>query len=222
MRPAPPPSAWHVVASSPAVARWIALAGLVLVLFLVAHLALVSLAWLQPALFEAVATALHHQPWLLPAELLLAAAGLAHPLLAAAKTLANQAAGNRAALRSRRGDPLAALAARWAPFSGLLMLLFLVVHLAQLRWQRPAPGGELEALLAVLQAPASQLLYGAAALGLGLHLLHGTEAAHRSLGLLEPASGPRIRRAGRGLALVLAAGFLLLPPLLRWLPRQPL
>ncbi|MFO7628378.1 MAG: succinate dehydrogenase, partial [Prochlorococcaceae cyanobacterium] len=142
----------------PAHSRWIALAGLALVLFLVAHLAIVALAWLQPPAFEAAAAALHRQPWLPAAELLLAAAVLAHPLLAAAKTLANRAAGNGADLRSRRGDPLAALAARSAPISGLVLAVFLVVHLAQLRWQRPAPGAELAALLAALQAPAAQVL----------------------------------------------------------------
>lgn len=229
LSPAPSPAASPAVSpalaavvAGPAVSRWLAGAGLALVLFLVLHLGLVSLAWLQPATFEAVAAMLHRQPWLLPAELLLAAAALAHPLLAAAKTLANRAAGQGARLRSRRGDPLAALAARSAPISGLLLAVFLVVHLVQLRWPRPLPGSELAALLAALRSPAAQALYGLAALALGLHLLHGTEAAHRSLGLLDAANAGAIRRSGRALALALAAGFLLLPPLLLWLPRQPL
>jgi succinate dehydrogenase / fumarate reductase cytochrome b subunit len=238
MRPAPSPSARTATAadatpadlpnagaqalaaavSAPAAARWIARAGLALVLFLVVHLLIVALAWLQPPVFEAAAAALHAQPWLPLAELLLAAAALTHPLLALTRTLANRAAGNSAPLRSRRGDPLAALAARSAPFSGLVLALFLVVHLAQLRWARPQSGAELAALLAALQTPAAQVLYGAAALALGLHLVHGTEAAHRSLGLLDPGNALPIRRAGRALALLLAGGFLLLPPLLLWLP----
>ena len=101
-------------------------------LFLLLHLAGVSLALLQPPAFEAYATALHQSPWLLPAEGLLSAA----------------------------------------------------------------------------------LLYGAAGLAAGLHLLHGAEAAHRSLGLLNPGNGRAIRTAGRAVALLLGSGFLLVALLL--------
>jgi succinate dehydrogenase / fumarate reductase cytochrome b subunit len=48
-------------------------------------------------------------------------------------------------------------------------------------------------------------------LALGLHLFHGGEAAHRSLGLLEPANGVRIRSATRAFALVVGGGFALVP-----------
>ena len=50
-----------------------------------------------------------------------------------------------------------------------------------------------------------------AGVALALHLLHGVESAHRSLGWLDPANGGRIRRLGRGLALLLGGGFTLLP-----------
>jgi succinate dehydrogenase / fumarate reductase cytochrome b subunit len=42
-------------------------------------------------------------------------------------------------------------------------------------------------------------------------LFHGGEAAHRSLGLLEPANAGRIRRATRAFALVVGGGFALVP-----------
>jgi len=70
---------------------------------------------------------------------------------------------------------------------------------------------ELAALAAALASPFALALYGAAGLAVGLHLLHGVESAHRGLGLLEPANGPAIRLAGRGLALLLGGGFALLP-----------
>jgi len=38
-------------------------------------------------------------------------------------------------------------------------------------------------------------------------VLHGSEAAHRRLGLLDSSNAEAIRRGGRGLALLLAAGF---------------
>jgi succinate dehydrogenase / fumarate reductase cytochrome b subunit len=100
------------------------------------------------------------------------------------------------------------MAARSQAAGGVLLLGFLVVHLAQLRWPRPLAGAELTALAAVLTSPWSLALYLAAALALALHLFHGGEAAHRSLGLLQPANASAIRAAARLLALLVGGGFL--------------
>jgi len=189
-----------------------AASGLLLVLFLLLHLAGLALAPLAPQRFEAYAAALHRSAWLPAAELALLAVALTHLGLSLLRAAANRrAAGNTAALRSRRTGPLAPLAA-WAARSqvagGLLLLLFLALHLAQLRWPRPAAGAELAALAAVLASPWSLALYLAAPLALALHLFHGGEAAHRSLGLLQPANASAIRAAARLLALLVGGGFL--------------
>ncbi|MFM7265255.1 MAG: succinate dehydrogenase [Cyanobium sp.] len=194
----------------------IPLTGLLLVLFLVLHLAGVSLALLAPGSFEAWAALLHRQPWLPPLEVALALALLLHPLLTLARARRNALArgplaGRRTSRRSGLIEALVARAGRWLPLSGGLLLLFLAVHLAQLRWPRPPVGAELAALLAALASPLSLALYAVAGLAVGLHLLHGVESAHRGLGLLEPANGQAIRLAGRGLALLLGGGFALLP-----------
>lgn len=204
----------------------ISISGLALVLFLIAHLAALAVALVDPAGFEAWALLLHRQPWLPAFELLLAAALLVHPLLALLRSLVNRLARGPAAapLRSRRGGGLegaAALAARSLPWSGALLLLFLVVHLLQLRLPRPAAGAELAAVRQVLGQPASLVLYVLAGLAVGLHLLHGHEGAHRSLGWLDPANGARIRGVGRALALLLGGGFTLLPLALALAARLP-
>jgi succinate dehydrogenase / fumarate reductase cytochrome b subunit len=190
--------------------------GLALVLFLALHLSGVSLALLAPPRFEAFSSWLHGQPWLAVLEVSLALALLAHPLLALAHWIQNRArAGATAApRRSRRSGGLEGLAAasgRWLPFSGGILLLFLTVHLGQLRWSRPPAGAELQAVMTALASPAALLLYGLAGVALALHLLHGVESAHRSLGWLDAANAGRIRRLGRGLALLLGGGFALLP-----------
>jgi succinate dehydrogenase / fumarate reductase cytochrome b subunit len=182
-------------------------AGLLLVLFLVVHLAGLSLAPPAPSLFETYASELHRAPWLPVAELTLLAAALAHLALGLTKVITNRRAGNDAALRSRRGDPLAALAARSQAAGGVLLLAFLLVHLLQLRCPRPPAGQELAVLQALLRQPLNLALYLGASLAVGLHLFHGAEAAHRSLGWLQPGNGPRIRRAGRALAVVVGGGF---------------
>jgi len=190
--------------------------GLTLVLFLTLHLGGAALALLEPARFEALSTWLHGRLWLPAAELALTLALLVHPLLALSRWVLNRArAGAPAAgRRSRRGDGLEGLAAssgRWMPFSGGLLLLFLGVHLAQLRWSRPGAGAELRALQQALATGPALLLYGIAGLALALHLLHGVESAHRSLGWLDPGNAARIRLLGRSLALLLGGGFALLP-----------
>jgi len=194
----------------------IPISGLLLAVFLVLHLAGVSLALLDPPGFERLAEGLHRQLWLPPLEVALAAALLLHPLLALVRTVANRWARGAvvAGQRSRRAgafEGAAALAGRWAPWSGALLLLFLVVHLAQLRLHRPLAGAELDSLLVALASPGSLALYGLAGVAVGLHLLQGLESAHRTLGWLDPTNRERIRWSGRALALFLGAGFSLLP-----------
>lgn len=191
--------------------RWSAASGLLLVLFLLLHLAGVALAPLAPARFEAYAAALHGRAWLPLAELALLALGLGHLGLSLTRALAHRRAGNTASLQTRRTGPLAplaALAARSQTSAGLVLLLFLVVHLLQLRWPRPAAGAELAAVQAALATPAALMLYLLAALALALHLFHGGEAAHRSLGLLQPANARAIRLTARLLAVLIGGGFL--------------
>ena len=185
----------------------IAVSGLLLVVFAVLHLVGVGLAPLAPERFEAYATALHHRPWLPLAEALLLLVALVHTGFTLVVQIQNRRAGNHAALVSRRGKPLAAFAARTQPWAGAALLAFLGVHLAQLRWVRPADGAELAALREALAGPWAPPVYLVAALALGLHVLHGSEAAHRRLGLLDPTNAAAIRRGGRSLALLLAMGF---------------
>ena len=187
-----------------------ALSGLLLVLFLVVHLAGLVPALIAPGQFELYATALHHQPWLPGLEVSLAAIATLHLTFTVAKTLRNRLAGNTAALRSRRGQPLEALASRSKVAAGVISLGFLLLHLQQLRWPRPGDGLEREVLLQVLVQPISLVVYAAGSLAIGLHLLHGAEAAHRNLGLLTPANGPSLRWGGRLLASVIGGGFLLI------------
>ena len=200
----------------------IAVSGLLLIAFVVLHLVGVGLAPLAPVRFEAYATALHQRWWLPLAEGLLLAIALVHVGLTLVAQHQNRRAGNQAALVSRRGDPVAAFAARSQPWAGLVLLAFLGLHLAQLRWVRPADGAELVAVGQALAAPGVSVLYLAAAGALGLHVLHGSEAAHRRLGLLDPSNAEAIRRGGRGLALLLAAGFAVVTLLLAVAPTPAL
>lgn len=187
-----------------------AVSGLLLVLFLVVHLGGLTSALGAPASFESYASGLHHSPWLRPLEVGLALTGLLHISLSIQKGLRNRQAGNTAELMTRRAEPLAAWASRSKTIAGVLTLGFLGLHLQQLRFHRPMDGHEREALLHVLQQPFSLALYCLGALAIGLHLMHGAEAAHRSLGWLDPSNKSSIRFGGRMLAVLLSGGFLLI------------
>ena len=187
-----------------------AISGLLLVLFLVVHLGGLTFVLGAPASFESYASDLHHSPWLRPLEAGLALTGLLHISLSIQKGLRNRQAGNTAELVSRRAEPLAAWASRSKTIAGVLTLGFLGLHLQQLRFPRPMDGHEREALVHVLQQPFSLALYCLGALAIGLHLIHGAEAAHRSLGWLDPSNKSSIRFGGRMLAVLLSGGFLLI------------
>ena len=187
-----------------------ALSGLLLVLFLVVHLGGVTSALGAPASFESYASGLHHTPWLRPLELGLALTSLLHISLSFHKGLRNRQAGNTADLISRRAEPLAAWASRSKTLAGVITLGFIGLHLQQLRFPRPMDGHEREALVHVMQQPFSLAVYCLGALAIGLHLVHGAEAAHRSLGWLDPSNKRSIRFGGRMLAVLLSGGFLLI------------
>jgi succinate dehydrogenase / fumarate reductase cytochrome b subunit len=194
------PSAW--------IRSGAALTGLLLVLFVLVHLIGLLPAVLAPEQFEAYATALHSSPWLPLVEFGLLLLAVIHIGLTLSKAIANHRAGNTATLRSRRQSPLASLASRSATAAGLVTLGFLILHLQQLRWPRPAAGEEAATLIQVLQQPWNAVLYAAAALALALHLLHGAEAAHRSLGWLTPHNSGALRTGGGLMAALVGGGFL--------------
>ena len=184
--------------------------GLLLCLFLIAHLAGLVPALIAPAAFEAYASSLHHASWLPLLEIGLVATALLHITTTIFKAISNRQAGNSALLTSRRDQPLAALASRSKVAGGIITLAFLIIHLQQLRWPRPVDGSERAALMAVLHNPVNVALYSAAAITVALHLIHGNEAAHRNLGWLTPMNSKLIRSGGRLLAAGLGSGFLLI------------
>ena len=181
--------------------------GLMLMVFLVIHLIGVAIAPLAPLQFEHYASALHHSWWLPVVEGLLLLAASLHVSLSLSKTLRNWRAGNHAQLQSRRGDRLGSWSARLQPLGGLTLLLFIAVHLKELRLPRPAPGLELLHLSASLQSPITLTLYGLACLALGLHVVQGGESAQRSVGVLNPKNAGIIRSTARAVGLILGLGF---------------
>jgi succinate dehydrogenase / fumarate reductase cytochrome b subunit len=188
--------------------------GLLLVGFLFAHLLgnLTLFAGDGGATFDAYSAALVSNPVLPLAELGLLLLFGAHIALGLRVSLQN---------REARRDPYVARAtmgqstagSRTMLISGLLVLVFLVIHLLDFRLHG---GEELHESLAAevierLQGGPGALIYCLGMLALGLHLSHAVRSAFQSLGLADQRCYPCLSRLGRALAALMALGFASFP-----------
>ncbi|HVS17570.1 MAG TPA: succinate dehydrogenase cytochrome b subunit [Planctomycetota bacterium] len=97
------------------------------------------------------------------------------------------------------------------PVTGLLVLVFLVVHLLDFRLAERAPEGLAAMVVQRLRAPLSALVYVVGVVALGIHLWHAFQSAFQSLGLFQPRYRLLVRNAGRVFAVAIALGFVAFP-----------
>jgi succinate dehydrogenase / fumarate reductase, cytochrome b subunit len=126
---------------------------------------------------------------LLRAVLILALIG--HVVAAAQLTAMNRKA-RPDSYRSKRDYVAADFAARSMRWTGVIVLLFLAYHLADLTWGwvNPAPEGATvyDKVIASFSEPAIAAFYLLANLALGVHIYHGTWSLFRSMGWNRPGS----------------------------------
>lgn len=115
---------------------------------------------------------------------------------------------------SKRAGGASALASRTMTLSGITLLVFLVIHVAQIRLTRSQHaelGGVGKLVIDTLAAPHWALLYIAGALVVGWHIYHGIQSAARSFGLNHQKYTVLVTRIGAVLAIAIALGFASLP-----------
>lgn len=163
---------------------------------------------------DGYSAALHAQPallWTMRAGLLLLAIVHVGGTLRIARR-ARAARGARGAAVRYRATSLASRAMRGG---GVLLLVFVVLHVLHMTTGvlHPAfaPGRVYENLALGLRPPLVACAYVAAALAIGLHVLHGLWSAPRSLGLREAAAGRLARPLVAVVALALVLGFAAVP-----------
>jgi succinate dehydrogenase / fumarate reductase, cytochrome b subunit len=206
----------------------VAATGLLLVGYLVLHLAGNMLVLLGPAAFNGYAHFLIKNPLIYPLEIGLLAVFLLHVV----KAFAVWRAGRRARPIGYHRPVRRFLGLGWAGgpsrrsyasltmmASGVVTLLFVVAHLRHLKFGpeyliagdvRDLYRLQLE-LFASLPVVAFYVLCMAV---VGAHLWHGFASAINSLGADHPRYAGVVLRAGRGLSLVVAGGFMVIPLLL--------
>lgn len=219
---------WAVRLMSSSIGRKfvMAMTGLGLCGFLVAHLAGNLFLYSGPDKFNGYAHNLHEQEWLPLAEAGLFVLFLAHIYLAFDTTVKNTA--TRKTAYEKKGTKITGHVintifgppSSWMFFSGAVVLGFLILHLIDMKLQvhpgvsyvaEQEVGAPHANTLAILRNPLSQIVYVIGTVFLGFHLSHGFSSAFQSLGLNHPKYTPLIKIAGVVFAVVIAAGFCSLP-----------
>lgn len=193
------------------------LTGLLLIGFVVVHLAGNLLLYVGFEDYNHYAHTLHSKPGLVfVAEIGLLALFLSHIFIAIQITRENRIARPEAYQVRRSKQRLSPATPSALMFvSGALILGFVLLHLADFRFhlRNPGPDGEepFTKALRLLQDPLSAGVYFVGSLFLGWHLKHGFQSVFQTLGLNHPKYTPWIKALGITLAIVLALGFASFP-----------
>ena len=148
-------------------------------------------------------------------RVVLVVAVLLHVLMAWQITQRNRAA--RPVAYRRREPQVSTLAVRTMRWGGVLLLVFIVLHILHFTTRDIQPAGPVADGDVFANVVGSfriwwvTAFYELAMLFLGLHLYHGAWSSVRTLGLREPSPAPLVRWVGGAVAIVIAAGFGLVP-----------
>jgi succinate dehydrogenase / fumarate reductase cytochrome b subunit len=116
---------------------------------------------------------------------------------------------------SKRDYQAANAASRSMRWTGVVVLLFLIFHLADLTWGTVNPdfvrGDVYRNLVASFERPAVSAIYIVANLALGLHLFHGGWSMFQSLGVNNPKWNSWRRGFAVGFAAIVTVGNLTFP-----------
>ncbi len=186
------------------------LTGLGALGFLAGHLGGNLLYYGGPGPFNEYARRLHALPVLPLIELALALLFAVHVFFAAWLTLDNLRArpvGYRLDASAGARD----FASTTMIWSGSLMLLFMLVHIFNMKLGGSSALPAFDKVTAVLAARNLSLFYLAGVVAVGFHLFHGVKSVLQTFGLRHPTYDPWTDLAGRALGLAIAAGFSTLP-----------
>ncbi|MDQ2666048.1 MAG: succinate dehydrogenase cytochrome b subunit [Gemmatimonadota bacterium] len=201
-----------------------AVTGLLLVLFVIGHMAGNLQVFIGPAKMNAYAAFLQglgELLWLVRIALLVAL--LLHVLMALQVTRINLAA--RPFDYTMRQPQVSTLASRTMRWGGVLLLVFIVFHILHFTTgtvfpmaSRPDAGHPAFShtdvygnVISAFRVPWVVAFYVVAMLFLMLHLFHGAWSSMRTLGLVKPSHTPLRRRAATAIALIVWLGFTAVP-----------
>lgn len=195
----------------------VAATGAVLFGFVIVHMMGNLQVFSGPAALNGYSRALHKVPELLwSARLVLIAAVLVH--IVVSLSLVKQSAAARPVGYRVKRDLATSYAARTMKWSGPLIAVFVIYHLAHFTWPGVAMGGYEHAADDVyanvvngFRVPWVVAIYVVAQVMLGLHLHHGAWSLFQSLGLSHPRYDAVRRWLPRGFAAAVVVGNIAMP-----------
>ncbi|NLE88277.1 MAG: succinate dehydrogenase cytochrome b subunit [Myxococcales bacterium] len=195
-----------------------AVSGLVLFGFVIGHMLGNLQVFLGPKVYNDYGVALRDAPLLLwGVRILLLVSFLVHIAMAMQLSALSRAA--RPVGYKMRKDAITTFAARTMLYSGVLVLLFVLYHLAHFTFPGVAMGayehshtGDVYSnFVNGFSIPWVVALYVAAQVALGLHIYHGAWSLLQTFGLNNPLRNATLHGGARTLALVVVVGNILLP-----------
>ena len=199
--------------------------GLMLCGFLLSHLLGNCLIYVGSDAFNVYAYTLISNPLIYVAEAILAAVFLTHIGLALKLTIENKAARPQRYYIKQKSGRGATFASSTMPFTGMIILLFLVLHLLHFKF---GAGSEQEAAYMTMvdgvqmrnlyktvvdyfQSPLNVAWYIFAMAALGVHVSHGFWSAFQSIGFSHPKYNCLIKCASKAFAVLVFVGYSALP-----------
>jgi succinate dehydrogenase cytochrome b subunit len=193
----------------------IGVTGLALVLYLIVHIAGNLMVFGGPAFFNKYAYTLESNPLIPVIEIGLLVIFLAHVYKTVSMFLANQQARPARYVQKKPAGHTSrkSFASTTMIFTGLWLLLFIIIHVKAFRYGTEyawAEGGRDLYRLEIenFANPLMVAFYVLSMVVVGSHLWHGASSAFQSLGFDHPRWTPRLRATGKVLAVVIAGGFI--------------
>ena len=194
----------------------VALSGLALVGFLIGHLTgnLLIYSGDNGESMNAYAQSLHELPGFMVIEIGLLVMFLLHISLVIWLTVENKRArggqGYSGGATKQESGVLRFLSSKTMAISGLIVLAFLIVHIADFRMAR-GEGLIYDQVTTKLQEPWRVTLYVLGSLLASWHVYHGFQSAFRSVGVNHNKYTPFLRTIGTLLSIAFAIGFASIP-----------
>jgi succinate dehydrogenase / fumarate reductase cytochrome b subunit len=197
----------------------IALAGVALFLYLLIHLAGNLIVFLGRDKFNAYAHLMMQNPLLVPIELALLAVFLVHIWKTVTMTVRNyQARPVKYHMKKMAGPPSRkSIASSTMPWTGLLIIVFVIVHLIDIRYgaHHAVAGSEYvrdlyRTEIEVFKNPFKVAFYVVSMIVVGFHLWHGFWSASQSLGVEHPQRSRSLLQTGKAVSVLIAGGFILI------------
>ncbi len=197
----------------------VALSGLSLSLFVLAHMMGNLLIFVSPQAYNMYGHALVSTPLIYVAEAGLVLFFALHVFLAIRLTWLNRGARPQAYAVSAKGEKATHFVQKTLLAQGLVILVFVILHLITFKYGKVywvtydgVTVRDLHRLIIeVFSQPGYLTWYLVALVVLGLHLSHGVSSALQTFGAAHPQLTPLLKKIGLGYALIVSLGFISLP-----------